>query len=239
MTQNQVKLKGNQRELYEALSLKEEHRVWLVWTVGRFLVIPTAVAVLLATGVYWIHSLPPGGPLNNEEGAQIRVRLLEMPRPLALIARVPGNTSAQSRAHSVKIAPSDTDPSADLAMASPAPKIDADEDFAAPSDQQLLPANLSNEPIARFQQTLFRRIALFRQYPASAREAKIQGTVGVAFTMRRDGKVLNVWVGTSSGTAALDQEAIDMVRRAEPLPQVPSELPAPVSINLPVVFALP
>ncbi|MEW6438529.1 MAG: energy transducer TonB [Pseudomonadota bacterium] len=239
MTKDQAKLKGNQRELYEVLSLREEHRVWLGWTVGRFLVIPTAVAVLLATGVYWIHSMPSGGPLNNEEGAQIRVRILEMPRSVALVARMPGNTSAQSRAHSVKIAPTDADLSADPTMASLAPKVDEDEAFAAPSDQQLLPANLSNEPIARFQETLLRRIALFRRYPASAREAKVQGTVEVAFTMRRDGKVLNAWVGTSSGTAVLDQEAIDMVRRAEPLPQVPSELPAPVSIKLPVVFALP
>jgi periplasmic protein TonB len=239
VTKDQAKMKGNQRELYEVLSLKEEHRVWLGWTVGRFLVIPTAVAVLLATGVYWIHRLPSGGPLNNEEGAQIRVRLLEMPRSVVLVARVPGNTSAQSRAHSVKIAPSDADLSADPTLASLAPKVDSDEAFAAPSDQQLLPTNLSNEPIARFEQTLFRRIALFRRYPAAAREAKAQRTVGIAFTMRRDGKVLNAWVNTSSGTAALDQEAIDMVRRAEPLPQVPPELPVPFTINLPVVFALP
>lgn len=235
-----MKARGNQRELYEVLSLEEEHRVWLVWTVGRFLVIPTAVAVLLATGVYWIHSLPSGGPLSDEAGAQIKVRLLEMPRPVALVARVQGNTpAAQSQARSTKIAPSDTDLNADLAMASPTPTVEADEAFPAPSDQQLLQTNLSNEPIVQFQQTLLRRIALFRRYPAAARQARIQGTVELAFTMRRDGKVLSARVGTSSGAAVLDQEAIDMVRRAEPLPPVPSELPDPISIKLPVVFALP
>jgi protein TonB len=54
--------------------------------------------------------------------------------------------------------------------------------------------------------------------------------------MSRDGTLLGVWVKTSSGQAMLDKEAIDTIRRAQPLPSIPPELPDRLNIHVQLVF---
>jgi protein TonB len=60
-------------------------------------------------------------------------------------------------------------------------------------------------------------------YPAAAR-AHETGTAELAFTLDRNGKVLASRVVRSSGFAALDQETIDTVRRAQPFPPPPPNM---------------
>ena len=59
----------------------------------------------------------------------------------------------------------------------------------------------------------------------------------VAFTVDADGGVSALRLQTSSGIAALDQEALDLLRRAAPLPKPPEgrarELVVPVSVGVP------
>ncbi len=59
------------------------------------------------------------------------------------------------------------------------------------------------------------------------------------FSVSRDGKLLGAWVKTSSGEAVLDQAAIDTLRRAQPLPVIPSALPDPIKIELALGFDPP
>ncbi len=59
------------------------------------------------------------------------------------------------------------------------------------------------------------------------------------FTMDRAGHVLAATLVHSSGSLALDEEAMALIRRAEPLPPVPAEMPgATVTLTVPVTFAL-
>jgi protein TonB len=51
------------------------------------------------------------------------------------------------------------------------------------------------------------------------------GTAELAFSLNRNGKVLSSRVIRSSGVAALDQETIDTVRRAQPFPPPPPNMP--------------
>jgi periplasmic protein TonB len=51
------------------------------------------------------------------------------------------------------------------------------------------------------------------------------GTAELAFSLNRNGKILSSRVIRSSGVAALDQETIDTVRRAQPFPPPPPNMP--------------
>jgi protein TonB len=71
--------------------------------------------------------------------------------------------------------------------------------------------------------------------PASA--ANPHGVVLLHFTMDRDGKVLAAKIETSSGIAALDQEALAALQRAQPLPAPPPEvLGNSIELIVPVDF---
>ena len=77
----------------------------------------------------------------------------------------------------------------------------------------------------------------FKQYPAAARGA--QGIVTVTFTMDRKGRVLEKTVSKSSGSAALDEEALAMLSRAQPLPPFPSGMEGETrSFNAPIRFSV-
>jgi protein TonB len=75
----------------------------------------------------------------------------------------------------------------------------------------------------------YRKIALqverHKGYPASARARHEMGIAELAFTLDRNGKVLSSRVVRSSGIASLDQETVDTVRRAQPFPPPPTNMP--------------
>ncbi len=61
----------------------------------------------------------------------------------------------------------------------------------------------------------------------------------VDFFMLWDGALISAGISAISCAQSLDQVAIDMLRRAEPLPGIPEKFPEPLNIKLPVVFKLP
>jgi protein TonB len=90
-----------------------------------------------------------------------------------------------------------------------------------------------------YQDLLFAHVRRFRLYPEDARRHGLEGVVQVHFALDRSGDVLAAWVETSSGFQALDAAALETVRRAQPLPAIPAELPDQMDVLLPVVFSLP
>jgi protein TonB len=89
-----------------------------------------------------------------------------------------------------------------------------------------------------FGETLLEHIERFRHYPENAREHAEQGVALVGFAMDRRGNLIDVWLDRSSGYPPLDAEALDTVRRAQPLPRVPDGLAEPLQVVVPVEFAL-
>jgi protein TonB len=86
-----------------------------------------------------------------------------------------------------------------------------------------------------------RRIALqverHKGYPDSARARHQTGTAELAFTLDRNGKVVASRIVRTSGFASLDQETIDTVRRAQPFPPPPSNMPGEsFAFTLPIRF---
>lgn len=76
-----------------------------------------------------------------------------------------------------------------------------------------------------------------KRYPPEAERAGVKGTVRVAFSVGAKGEVTGARIIASSGSPILDQEAIEMVRRAEPFPVVPVTLGrSALTFTVPVRF---
>lgn len=96
---------------------------------------------------------------------------------------------------------------------------------------------LAEEPT--FMSTLSQHIARFRYYPASASVLDIQGTAMVAFTLTRDGSLLDPKIVKSTGDEELDQAALETLKKAQPLPKIPESMTDDkLKLTLPMIFRL-
>jgi periplasmic protein TonB len=86
-----------------------------------------------------------------------------------------------------------------------------------------------------------RQLESKKRFPAAARARWEQGTVVVAFVLDRQGRLAGSRVARSSGFAALDSAALELVRQAQPFPAPPAELPSPrLNMTIPIRYqALP
>lgn len=117
---------------------------------------------------------------------------------------------------------------------------------AAPLQQAAVPAAPSAADIARranaeanWQGLLLAHLEKHKKYPKSARKRHEQGTSFLRFRMDRNGTVLSFALARSSGYAALDDEVLAMIARAQPLPALPAEISdSVVEIVVPVQFTL-
>lgn len=67
------------------------------------------------------------------------------------------------------------------------------------------------------------RIERHKRFPAGAKGRS--GVVRVAFSVDRSGRLTGVQILDLSGSAELDEAALDLIRRSEPFPAPPSALP--------------
>ena len=70
---------------------------------------------------------------------------------------------------------------------------------------------------------VFGHLQRFKRYPAAARGAA--GTTVIRFELNRAGDVISSEIEKSSGKTVLDQEALEILRRASPFPPFPSAKP--------------
>ncbi len=76
-----------------------------------------------------------------------------------------------------------------------------------------------------------------RHYPEAARARGEQGTVRLALTIGRSGQVISARLIGSSGSATLDQAALEMARNASGRP-LPPEMGSSVSLVVPVRYSI-
>jgi len=78
---------------------------------------------------------------------------------------------------------------------------------------------------ASFESRVLAHINRFKKYPPSARKAHIEGVVMLHFVMDAGGHVTQADIQKSSGRPVLDNEALAMIQRAQPLPALPADFP--------------
>jgi TonB family protein len=86
---------------------------------------------------------------------------------------------------------------------------------------------------------LLAQLNRFKQYPRAARQAHIEGVVMLHFVMDAQGRVLRSEIARSSGRPVLDNEALALISRAQPLPPLPADFPGPtLDAVVPIEFSL-
>lgn len=203
------------------------------------------VGLLFGVGVYLLRQ-PALGPSHQPPAGIAQVRLIAPPDPGKAARELP----PQPEPAKIEVPPMPAVPETAVAVvprpkpaSKPAPQAEASDDRSAaaiaalelpPSTDQL--RDLASSTVPDFRKQLFAHIKRFRRYPDAARPAHLHGVVQLRIDMDRTGRVLGLWVKTSSGYAILDREAVDTIRRAQPLPALPPGFPDHLSILAPIEF---
>ncbi len=200
------------------------------------------VPLLLAAGVYWLHQVPAGtGPRATDTVVEVRLIAPQEPIEQRQDAPLqPSQAALNPQPEPLVEDPNRLIPTETVVSAPSEPGRPASAATTSAPASAAAPVRMPTIQIAKiFQTALLSHIARYRRYPDAARQDRLQGIVQAVFAMRRDGTVTEVWIKSTSGHKLLDVAAIETIRRAQPLPKIPSELPDHLNILMPVAFDLP
>ena len=80
---------------------------------------------------------------------------------------------------------------------------------------------VGNAAVSNYPGKIVAKLRRALRYPAQARRQGVHGEARVSFVVAADGSVSSIRMVGSSGSAALDEAALDAVRRAAPFPPIP------------------
>ena len=127
----------------------------------------------------------------------------------------------------------------------PAPETRAPSHVSAPAAQvasaprQSAPSSAAAASQLTFEQLLLGHLERHKRFPRAAQQRRQQGMPYIRFTMDRRGKVLRSRLERSTGFALLDEEALALLQRAQPLPSMPAELAGDqLEVIVPIEFFL-
>jgi periplasmic protein TonB len=90
-----------------------------------------------------------------------------------------------------------------------------------------------------WQADLVRHLQQYKRYPSGSQAKREQGVVLLSFSVDRNGRVLTRRIVQGSGHADLDQEVMEMIMRAQPLPAFPPSMTqAKLDLTVPIRFSL-
>jgi protein TonB len=176
-------------------------------------------------------------------GVDIPVVMLDLPESLSTILAprrdlAPGPLEEESQP--TPPPPEETkrpEPQAELAL--PMPEPPKPEPPTEEKQATAPPESYARRAVARWQSTLASHLERNKRYPAEARSRRQQGTARVAFTIDHEGRLVTSQIVQSSGSPALDEEALAMLRRAQPMPRPPAIVQErDLEIDVPVNFGL-
>jgi protein TonB len=197
----------------------------------------------LAPGPEMVEAQPtPKPPEQNEPEVVDPTPIPEAPEP-AEVALPKPEPKAEEKKPEEKEPDTQKSETQIVQENTPAPQTTA----APRSEEQTAPAPAAPSPgsttsraaIATWRELLMARLQQTKRYPSSAEARREQGIVTLSFTVDRAGRVLARRISKSSGVAALDDEVLAMVKRAEPLPAFPAAMTQQsVNLTVPIRFSL-
>lgn len=109
----------------------------------------------------------------------------------------------------------------------------------APPVQPLPPAPRASSGQPTWEGQVLGRLNQFKRYPNTSRRSRHQGAPYIRFVMDREGRVLSSRLERGSGFKPLDDEAVSLPARAQPLPRPPEGVGgATLELVVPVEFFL-
>jgi protein TonB len=175
--------------------------------------LPESLAPLLAPPL----ELPPGPIMEPEvvETATPKEEVTKPPEPMEEVAP-PAPEPPKPEPERAEVV---------LPRPEPPPKTEQEPPPPAPPPSAPQAARAPPPSVLRWQSLLARRIERFKQYPQAALARRTEGSVAtVEFTIDHGGHLLQSRIVQSSGSAALDQETLDVLARAQPFPRPPAEM---------------
>ncbi|MFK4872794.1 TonB family protein [Novosphingobium sp. ZW T3_23] len=133
-----------------------------------------------------------------------------------------------------RLAPASLPGTPPVEEAKPAPPV---AETTAPRSLRAPPAReASSARAATWEALLLAHLEKYRRYPSAARGRREEGVAYVVFRMNRAGAVLSAAILRSSHSAVLDRAALETLRRAQPLPEIPEDMSDPLELSVPVEF---
>ena len=167
-------------------------------------------------------------PSDDEFGVESSVVMVDLPESLLLLTApptnlAPGPKEEEQEEEKPKEETKPPEPEAEVALPKPEPEV-------VPQEVKPATAPVSSVPTAsairRWESDLVAHIEHFKRYPVEARNRGEQGLARVAFSIDRDGWGRTSRIVQSSGSPELDQEALAMLTRAQPMPHPPDNVPS-------------
>lgn len=116
----------------------------------------------------------------------------------------------------------------------PAPPI---EQTTAPEVRPAPPAQKASNAKPTWEGQVLAALNKVKRYPRDASFRRQQGVPYIRFSMNREGRVVSVKLERSSGFKSLDDEALSVAKRAQPLPKPPEEVKGDtIELVVPIEF---
>lgn len=193
-------------------------------------------------------AVAPPAP-KPEEARQPKVE--ETPAPPAPIAKpVPAPVAKPSPVAKAAQAA----PAAPAAAPSAAPSKPASEPVAAApaapaatgpvarvDPQPTAPAPSADEAgtLAQYRLAIITAARRYKRYPRVAMDNNWEGRVEIRMVIGANGMIASLSIKTSAGHEVLDQQALDMIKKAKPLTPIPAALRGrEFAVDVPVIFSL-
>jgi periplasmic protein TonB len=165
---------------------------------------------------------------TQESQEEVQQELTPLDNPEVALASLPPKPQQQLEVPQV-----DQMPAPETTAPPPMPEVAPAEVAAA--QVQGPPSVERSNAIPTWRSSVAALLERNKRYPAGAKNDR--GIAQVAFSLDRKGRVTSSRVLASSGSAALDRAALDMIQRAQPFPPPPPALSGlEVSLTVPVRF---
>lgn len=202
---------------------------------------PTLTPTEIPPGPEQVQASPPPPPEPEPEPEPEKI---EEPPPVerAAVALPPPKPKPKPPRREVQPRPVRETPVPEPSPQPPAPATTAPQ--AAPQEAAVAAAPMAGAPspstanaAQTWQSLLLGHLERHKRYPQAAQWRRQQGVAYVRFTMDREGHVMSFRLERSSGVDALDEETLQLIQRAQPLPKPPSEVAgATLELVVPVQF---
>ncbi|UTW51144.1 energy transducer TonB [bacterium SCSIO 12827] len=160
--------------------------------------------------------------------------------PDKVTAKTPPKTSSAAPAKQARpVAPADRVQQASRATSASQGRQDDSRKGQSADERNALGGGPVGTPAPDYINVLRYWLERNKTYPKDARRLRQQGVVHLYFRVTRNGRVLSFDIRKSSGHVLLDGEAEEMLKRAQPLPKFPDDMPGGyLDVVVPVLFSL-